>query len=146
MIIELPWPPSVNNYWTSRAVYAKKKKTTTKTNGKLSIMKTLSERARAFRKTAIDECLVQGAINKALKGPLAVKLELYPPKNFRYDADNFCKGVLDALTHANVYGDDCQVEDLHIRKMFKVPDGKVIVQIEPFSNPHSSHNQIDLLG
>lgn len=139
MILELPWPPSVNHYWGERVVYSKKAK-------KHIVHKYIAERGVKFRKDVMDICLVQHAINKRLQGSLSTKIELYPPRNFRYDQDNFQKALFDALTHAGVYGDDSQVDDNHVRKMFKVPNGKVIIQIEPFSNPHSAHNQIDLLA
>ncbi|MCK4621078.1 MAG: RusA family crossover junction endodeoxyribonuclease [Desulfuromonadales bacterium] len=137
MILELPWPPSVNHYWGSRVIYSKKHR-------RHIVSKYIAERGKKFRSDVIDECLIQGVINKRLQGPLSSRIELYPPKNFRYDQDNFQKALFDALTHAGVYEDDSQIDDNHVRKMHKVPGGKVIIEILPFSNPHSAHNQMEL--
>lgn len=38
--------------------------------------------------------------------PVVIKLELTPPNNRRRDADNFTKGVVDALVAARVLPDD----------------------------------------
>lgn len=34
------------------------------------------------------------------------------------DADNIAKGVLDALRHAGIYGDDCQVSALYVQTLY----------------------------
>jgi Holliday junction resolvase RusA-like endonuclease len=41
-----------------------------------------------------------------MREPVVVKLELTPPNNRRRDADNFSKGVIDALVAARVLPDD----------------------------------------
>lgn len=35
----------------------------------------------------------------------------------RRDIDNLTKCVLDALAHAGVYEDDCQIDDLRVRRL-----------------------------
>jgi Holliday junction resolvase RusA-like endonuclease len=44
------------------------------------------------------------------------------------DADNYAKAVLDALTHAQVWEDDSQVADLHIKKRWGAI-GKIEIEI-----------------
>jgi crossover junction endodeoxyribonuclease RusA len=41
----------------------------------------------------------------------------YPPDHRRRDLDNLAKAILDALQHAGVYGNDCQVKLLTLAMM-----------------------------
>jgi crossover junction endodeoxyribonuclease RusA len=61
---------------------------------------------------------------------LSVRLTLHPPTLRKYDCDNFTKAVFDALTHAEFWEDDEQVDRLVIEKAEKVKGGKVIVRVE----------------
>ncbi|NBW23084.1 MAG: RusA family crossover junction endodeoxyribonuclease, partial [Caulobacteraceae bacterium] len=40
--------------------------------------------------------------------------EAFPPDKRKRDLDNVLKSLLDALTHANVWDDDSQIDDLRI--------------------------------
>lgn len=104
-LFTIPWPPSVNSYWVHRRRGNR-------------IMAFLSPKAEQFRVACSIACHQQGIKNLNLQGPLAVSLSLYPPTKRRCDVDNFCKGTLDALTHAGVWGDDDQIQELRIRKCF----------------------------
>lgn len=132
IILNLPFPPSVNHYWGHRAA------------GK-RVMKFLDARGKAYRKTIMEECLVQ-RLGPALQGPLSCTLDLYPPDNRRRDCDNYTKALLDALDHANVYGDDSQIRKLTITMHGKVPEGLCTISLEPFGGQQSEHNQIDLMA
>ena len=95
--IFLEWPPSVNNYYvkTRNGVY-------------------ISSKGRAFREA------VSLAVNEQLGGMLKLdeKLEvtviLSPPDRRTRDLDNFMKSLLDAITHAGVWEDDGQIDQLLI--------------------------------
>ena len=132
IILNLPFPPSVNHYWGHRAA------------GK-RVMKFLDARGKAYRKTIMEECLVQ-RLGPALQGPLSCTLDLYPPDNRRRDCDNYAKALLDALDHANVYGDDSQIIDLRIRMLPKQPPGKVVVTLREISEFEREGLQSDLLA
>lgn len=95
--IALPWPPSMNHYW--RAVPGR---------GVL-----VSAEGRQYRQNVYAEVLIQRAAKK-LAGRLAVTIHAYPPDKRRRDLDNMLKATLDALTHAGVWLDDQQIDDLHI--------------------------------
>lgn len=95
----LPFPPSVNGYW--RAFRGRN---------------ILSKRGRQYRHDAHVEILASEHATVRMDGRLQVSLDLHPPDRRRRDVDNYCKGVLDALTHAGVWGDDEQIDDLHILK------------------------------
>ena len=106
----LPWPPSVNTYWRQfrgRAI--------------------LSKAGRQYRDVAVAAARAQHV--PTLKGRLSVTLHVMPPDKRRRDLDNLPKGVLDALTHAEVYEDDSQIDDLHIIRGERHEGGAVVVKI-----------------
>ena len=99
--ITLPWPPSVNSMW--RAV----------PRGKCCA-NILSAKGREYRERALLEIASQGETLRMLTGRLRVTLDLFPPTRRRMDVDNYSKASLDVLTHAKVWADDEQIDDLHI--------------------------------
>lgn len=106
--ITLPWPPSMNSYWRS-------------VGGRVLI----SKDGREYREH------IQ-ALALSLKWPkfhaarVTVEIEAWMPDRRRRDLDNLLKAVLDSLTHAGVWNDDSQIDDLrivrapHIGGMLKV--------------------------
>jgi crossover junction endodeoxyribonuclease RusA len=118
----LPFPPSVNSYW--RAVV----------RGKIAV-NILSERGRKYRKDADEAIHADRAVCEPLTGRLQVSLDLHPPTLRKYDCDNFPKAVLDALTHAGVWQDDEQIDQLNVLKCPKDKDDPRVVvtitEIEP---------------
>lgn len=102
----------------------------------------ISPAGQAYRQAVIDTCLVTSAPTN-ITGTLACTLDLYPPCNRRRDCDNFAKGLLDALAHANVYADDSQIVDLRIRMHPKQPPGKVTVTLEPLTHLCAVGAQLD---
>ncbi len=112
----LPFPPSVNHYWAHR-------------QGKGRVIAYVAAKGRKFRHDAIQCAVKQKAIYK-LKDRLKVTIELYPPDRRRRDLDNFNKGVLDALTHAEVWEDDSLIDELIIKRGEIVKGGETVVKIE----------------
>ena len=95
----LPFPPSMNTYW--RHVGEKV---------------LISEKGRAYRKAVID-CIWQVVGAKQFgDARVAVTLQLIPPDRRKRDIDNFNKALFDALTHAGIWNDDEQIDDLHVIK------------------------------
>jgi Holliday junction resolvase RusA-like endonuclease len=107
---ELPYPPSVNHYF--RMV-----------GGRMLI----SREGRVFRTRVCSTLAALGV--RALAGPLAVEVEVYPPDNRRRDVDNTLKSLLDALQHGGAYRDDSQIVDLRVRKCAAVEGGRTLVRI-----------------
>ncbi len=112
MNITLPYPPSVNDYWKSRWT------------GKF-IQHYISPEVRKFRQAVIRSLSDWDMI----LGPLAVRVDVFPPDRRARDLDNVCKGLLDALEHAGVYEDDSQICDLHLIRRDPAPPGRVEVTV-----------------
>lgn len=96
--IVLPFPPSLNRYWRS-------------VNGRVLI----SKEGREFR----EHVTLMAAGQKWPKfgqDRIAVHIEAWMPDKRRRDLDNLTKATLDALTHAGVWADDSQIDDLRITR------------------------------
>ena len=89
----LPFPLSSNNLFAHRIV-----------PGKGYAMRYPTPAYRRWRREA--EVRIIAARIPMMREPVVVKLELTPPNNRRRDADNFSKGVIDALVAARVLPDD----------------------------------------
>ena len=98
MVIELPWPPSVNHYWRRQGnTYF------------------VSAEGKAYRNELYYRC----ARYKGLFEPtqrLSVIIEAFPPDRRRRDLDNILKSLLDSLQYAGVYADDSQIDALTIKR------------------------------
>lgn len=110
--LTLPWPPSVNRIW--RRV------------GNKTI---LSAEGRSYRELVGQHCLIKRIAGKRLAGRLSVKILVNPPNNIRRDIDNLAKVPLDALTHAAVWLDDSQIDELYIRRDEIKKGGFITIQI-----------------
>ena len=116
LVLELPFPPSVNRIWRSVLVRGR-------------CMTLLSRAGREYRKRVAEAVTVAHA-GVLLTTRLSVTIEVYPPNKRRLDCHNRTKALLDALEHAGVYEDDSQVKELHVyERALCRPEGKVIVTI-----------------
>tara|TARA_Y100001963_G_C6502346_1_gene318424 strand:- start:18 stop:395 length:378 start_codon:yes stop_codon:yes gene_type:complete len=102
--MQLPFPPSVNNYWrkSPRGMY-------------------LTKRALDFKLMTIE---VVGHRTEPIFGNEELRIEMYlcPPDARVRDLDNFAgKAIFDALMGAKVFTDDSQIK--HIESMFVEPNG-----------------------
>ena len=111
MVLELPWPPSLNHYWRN-------------VNGQTLI----SSEGRAYRRSVASYVIVQRK-GEVMDCRLSVHIIAYPPDKRRRDLDNMLKAALDALAHAGVYEDDSQIDDLHIVRGAKEEGGRLSVRI-----------------
>ena len=110
--ITLLYPPSVNSYWRSIG------------RGRVII----SSKGRLYRQAVIQD--VSDLDLPVLQGRLKVTIQAWMPDKRRRDVDNITKALLDALTHALVYQDDEQIDDLRIIRMGIEKPGRVEIEIE----------------
>lgn len=85
----------------------------------------ISKKGRMYRASVIATLTSRGFYGLRLDERLSVLLVLHPPTRARRDLDNFAKGLLDACTHAGVWLDDEQIDDLRIRRGDVVKGGAV---------------------
>lgn len=117
LVLELPWPPSVNTYWR-RA----------KLNNWAKERTIISQKGRKYR-TDVRLALMDHVMPPTLEGPLSVVVDLHPPDNRRRDIDNYTKGLYDALSHWQVWEDDHQVREHLVRFQPKTLGGLVVLKI-----------------
>ena len=104
----LPWPPTVNHYYTVP-------------RGRKIISKT-GKQFKADCKYFIHK------LPDPIKGYLKIVIGVCMPDKRRRDLDNLLKPVLDALGDYGVYEDDSQIVDLQIKKV-EGTKGEVLIEI-----------------
>lgn len=112
IVLHLPWPPTINNYYKYARTGARY----------------LDKSVRVFREGVLDSVREQ-LPGTTLYDQLFMEVYLYPPDNRKRDLDNYMKGLLDALTEAGMWGDDAQIDQLHIFRGEVVKGGSVRVEI-----------------
>lgn len=116
--LTLPYPPSANRIWRN-VIHRGKPRTL------------LSAEGRQYRGAVGQHCLMQKVAGKRLSGRLRVVVYMHSPDNRRRDVSNILKALEDAITHAGVWRDDSQIDDVRVVRMGVVPKGaKVEVEIE----------------
>jgi crossover junction endodeoxyribonuclease RusA len=90
----------------------------------------ISREGRAFREKVCSILAASGC--PTIAGPLAVKLDAYPPDRRRRDLDNLPKGALDALEKGGAYADDGQIDLLVVCRQEPVEGGRLIVRLYPY--------------
>jgi len=95
--IKLPWPPTVNHYYTV-------------VRGR----KILSKRGRQYKTDCAAEMLLQRP-RKAV-GRLQVRVDAFVPDRRKRDLDNILKPVLDSLGSGPnaLFDDDSQIDELAV--------------------------------
>lgn len=67
-------------------------------------------------------------------GRLRVNIQLYPPDRRVIDIDNRLKSLLDAMQNAGLYGNDSQIDELHVMRAEIIKAGKAAVSIIEFKS------------
>ena len=114
MILELPYPPSVNTYWRA--------------NGKRRF---ISKEGVVFKNAVMAYCIDQH-IKSWNDKRLNVFVYIHPRSKRRFDLDNCLKAILDALMAAHVYDDDSQIDMLSITRAEPRPGGCAMVVISEY--------------
>tara|TARA_R110000822_G_scaffold91912_1_gene211724 strand:+ start:834 stop:1187 length:354 start_codon:yes stop_codon:yes gene_type:complete len=110
---EMPWPPSVNGYWRT-----------------FRNRQIISKRGREYRKNSLLLLDSMDLSNEKLSSRLSVSVTLNPPTLRKYDVDNFTKAAFDALSVANFWVDDEQVDRLAVTKGIKTQGGNIQIKVE----------------
>jgi crossover junction endodeoxyribonuclease RusA len=120
--LELPWPPSVNNYWGFRAIPNKGRK-----GPRYIVQCYVAEAGKAFR-AAVRALFTTRPT--AIRGRIAISIRAFAPTRRDYDMDNIQKATLDALTNCDVWLDDSQIDEICVhRKPPAPPYGRLAIQI-----------------
>lgn len=105
---KLPWPPTVNNYYTVA-------------RGR----KIISTKGRKFK---ADCNYFIHKLPDPIKGEIKLVVSVCMPDKRRRDLDNLLKPILDVLGQYGVYEDDSQIVDLQIKKV-DGEKGDVLIEI-----------------
>ena len=120
MILNLPYPPTVNTY---TAVFRGRK--------------ILSAKGREYQADVMASILQNGKPN-TMRGRIRVQIQASPPDRRQRDIDNIVKPILDCLQKSAVFENDCQIDELHVKRGPIVKDGEALViveEIELFPEP-----------
>ncbi len=122
--LELPWPPSVNNYKVVGRMV-------TTSNGKLYQQKKNSPETMKFY-CDVHNLVLSLRLKGAFKGSdrvLGVSIGLHPPDNKRRDIDNGIKIILDSLQRAFLFEDDYYITRLFVERKDIIKNGLVVVMV-----------------
>ena len=109
--LTLPLPPTINTYYGMRP-----------RGGRF-----VKPAGLAFRKKVAE--IVAAAGHPKLSGRVSLFVAIHPADRRSQDLDNRAKSLQDALTHAGVWLDDEQIDDLHLVRREVVKGGMVRIVI-----------------
>lgn len=115
MVVELPWPPSVNTYWRHPS------------SGPLAGRHLISEVGRSYRQEVWHATVNH---REMIDCRIGMKIEAFPPDKRRRDLDNILKSLLDSLVFSKVIVDDSLIDELCICRREVSAIGAVVVTIE----------------
>lgn len=113
--LTLPLAPTVNHYYYQRGA-----------------RKFIGKAGLAYRQAVAE--IVADAGHPTLEGRLSMFVAIYPANRIRQDLDNRLKALQDALTHAGVWLDDEQIDELHLVRRAVEKGGRVEVVISEITN------------
>jgi len=111
-VLDLPWPPSANRYWRHPG----------------KGLHLISEAGRAYRRAVSQAVMLQPG-PRFPDARLRLVINVHAPDRRRRDLDNLLKATQDALEHAGVYGNDSQIDELHVQRAERCPGGVMVVKI-----------------
>lgn len=96
IVLNLPFPPSVNTYYRrgAHATY-------------------MSKNGRDYKK-AVAEYISESGTPKLGQARLSLEIVLWPKDKRKYDIDNRIKALLDSLQDAGVFDDDEQIDQINV--------------------------------
>jgi len=123
--LELPWPPSVNNYkQVGRMI--------TTANGKLLQTRKNSPETNRYYYEAwvvIRSYKFSHDVKLPISATISLEVDVFPPDSRKRDLDNILKVLLDSLVRGGLIVDDSQVARLLVERKAIIPQGKVIIRV-----------------
>jgi crossover junction endodeoxyribonuclease RusA len=121
IVLNLPYPPSVNNYWIASGH-----------------RRFISKRGVEFKNAVMAYCIEFRTPNFGNQ-VVWVEIVLHPRNKRLQDIDNVLKPILDSLIGI-VYDDDVQVQSLQITRGQAIKNGgcRVMIDVYPPSSGESS--------
>jgi len=118
MILELPYPPTVNTMYAT-------------VNGR----RVKSAKARAYQATIMG-ILSISKVPDFKSHKLSVTVWVYPPDRRKRDLSNLDKALMDSLVAGGLFDDDSQIDELRFVRKEQDPEkkGYVRVQINTFDD------------
>jgi len=108
--LRLPLAPTINHYY-----------------GQHGVRKYIKPAGLAYRKEVAE--IVAQAGHKIFEGRIVMYASIYPANRIRQDLDNRLKALQDSLTHAGIWLDDSQIDELHLIRREVVKGGQIDVLI-----------------
>jgi len=126
VVLNLPYPPSINNYWIAsgnRRFISKRGR---------EFKNAVAEYCAEFRefKNAVAEYCAEFRVPKFGDKQIWVDIFLYPRSKKLMDVDNCIKPILDALQDAGVFDDDVQVHWVRIERGMVKKGGGCLVMLD----------------
>ncbi len=115
----LPYPPSINKYWTSRL--------TNQVNPATGKRIKIVSRTKQVVKYMHDAyyLLKSQNLNSIDSKHLRVEFYIYPPDKKMRDIDNLVKSLQDVLQYAGIYKNDYFIDELLVKRCRVVKHGLV---------------------
>jgi crossover junction endodeoxyribonuclease RusA len=108
----LPWPPSLNTYYVCVRRGPK----------------VLSKKGREYAE-AVDKLIKAAGLNYGIDCDVEVEIKLAPPRNGKWDGDNYTKALFDSITKSGVWADDSLVMKYSVEKLPPYAMGEVYISI-----------------
>lgn len=114
----LPWPVSVNNYYshTSRGVYVSKRGKQYQADVISAVNEQMSSLGKSF---------------ESITYKVQIELILYAPDKRKRDLDNHLKSLQDSITQSGLWEDDSLIDQLYVNRGIIVKKGLALIRISP---------------
>lgn len=119
LVLNLPLPPSINNYW-----------------GQAGHRRYVSKAGVAF-KEAVSNYVAEYSVPKLGTARLEFQVTLYPKDKRKQDIDNRIKALWDALADAGVFDNDEQIDVLIVQRGEIKKGGGCLVFIDTIEEKQS---------
>lgn len=134
IVLRLPWPPSVNHYYEGALIRWPAAPPGRPPFRAVNIVGKVGKAYARDVKSMIDTLRAHGVAQAPSGARLGVDVTLHAPTRAAYDIDNRMKGLLDALTGAEVWADDSLIDDLHIKRGAVIKGGAAVVTVRALTD------------